>query len=217
NVWKHVVNGAWDIECFQNVESGVHVGQCPEQTEQKRCQSDQLRLPLSEDHNRKGKESESCHTVFKFPFADTCCDVDDSSQTSEKSGNQDARITHFVYVDSNGIRCLRMLAARPQSQSKPGFIENHVRNDQKDDSQDHKPAYFKVSDFKCRECFPLIDILNGRGNIVYIFSHIDCFDNDSGRRCSKKVHGCSDQCLVCLEVDGRYCKQKGLDHTTDHT
>ena len=114
------------MEIYQEIKSRINVGQRSEKSEQKSCGTDQSRLPLSEDHNRKGEESETCNTVLEFPLADACRDVDDTAETAERTGDQNARVAHFQDIDTDGVSSLRMLAACHEAKTEFGLVEDYM-------------------------------------------------------------------------------------------
>ena len=112
----------WKLQCNQCIKACVYVGQGTEQTEQKGCQSDVHRFPLSEDHNRKCKEAKTCNSVLEFPLADAGCDINQSAKSAKSAGDQNACITHFEHIDTYRVSCLGMLAACHKTKSESGFV-----------------------------------------------------------------------------------------------
>ena len=109
-----------------------------------------------------------------------------------------------------------MLTTCHQTKSKSGLIKYHIRSKEDQQCKKHEPAEFKFSN-SYQECFLGHLVGNCGRNVVRIFCHVDgSYDNNSCSR-SKKIQGRTNQCLVCIEMNGSHTKEQGKYHSHKYT
>ena len=214
-VGHHVVDGTRDLKGCQEGESAVYVGQRAEETEQEGCSRDVQGLPLTEDHNGQGQEAEACDAGLKLPLGDACGDVDDSAQTAEKTGDQDAGPAHHFDVDTDGVGCRGVLAACHKTKAEAGLIEDEVGDEKEDQGCQHEPVELEPADIDDQGLLRL-HVLNRGGDVVRVLRDVDGLDDNGCERCCQHVHSCADQCLVRAEVNACDAKESRVDHSQKH-
>ena len=108
-----------------------------------------------------------------------------------------------------------MLAACHEAQAEARLIEDKVRGEEQDQSDQHKPVELEAADVYDQSPFRL-HVLDSGGYVVGIFRDVDGLYNDSCKSSCQHVHSSADQCLVCAEVDARYAQERGIDQSHEH-
>ena len=80
-------------------------------------------LPLTEDHDREGKEAHACDANLKVPRLNRGDNVSKAADAGEEAGDQNARPAHLVDVDADRACRLRMLAASLQTKTEARFVK----------------------------------------------------------------------------------------------
>ena len=111
DIRHHVIYGTRNIKRCKEIKSRVNIRKRPEKSEQKCSKTDIYRLPLTEDHDRKGKESESGNSDLELPLTDTGSDIYNTSYTGKHSRQKNSRKSHLEYIDTDTGCSLRMFSA----------------------------------------------------------------------------------------------------------
>ena len=101
----------------------IDVCQRLEDREEDGSQGNLSGLPLTEDHDREGKEAHACDADLKVPRLNRGDNVSKAADAGEEAGDQNARPAHLVDVDADRARRLRMLAASLQTKTEARFVE----------------------------------------------------------------------------------------------
>ena len=105
-------------------EGGVcNVGKALEHSKEHGCAKDVEGLPLAKDHNGQCQKAGTGNADFKVPGLHAGDNVSQAANTAQETGDQHTGIAHAVDVDTNGIRCLGVLAAGAQAQAKAGLVQ----------------------------------------------------------------------------------------------
>ena len=115
---KHVVNGLRNIERSQEIEPAVYVCKCAEEPKQQCRNCNAQRFPLTENHDRKCEEAETCNADFKITHADTRRNIGNAAQSSHSSGNDIYTVkkkdTIFGIANKYGLSLPELMDANPE-------------------------------------------------------------------------------------------------------
>ena len=134
------------------------------------------------------------------------------AEAAEQAGDQGAGVAHFIDIDADGVRCLRMLAAGAHSQAEAGLVEQDVAHDQRDDRNDHEPVELKLTHTDDEEIL-LLNVGDLGGDVAAAGGgSVHRLDRDGSGGSGQNVHGRAGDRLVSVEVDCRDRQKQGIDH-----
>ena len=117
-----------------DVDARIACRDALKEAEQQRGDRDIHGLPVAEDHNGQCEEAEARHVAVRGAVCRSQR-IDEAAHARERAGNGRARVAHLIDVDAQGVRRLRIFAARAQTQAEARLIEQD-RQDNEEQNAD---------------------------------------------------------------------------------